>query len=386
MNEKKIVSVFYRGNLEANLGERTRLNELFKGLISLGYSIELFLLDINEKPGKQTPLFQNPSIKYSIFKTKGSIFADCIFQLKLILKNRKDLQLERVLLVGVFPVFFSCFFRIMKPNSRIFWSLHGVLEEIKHNKKNYYFSKLLVIFGQFFVNRVLTVSERMGRYITKSLFINFQKVRVVPCAVSGNVYYDQNSAEKIRQELNLKGKTVIVYLGIYAAWQCAEETIEFFKDITNLEKNFHLLILTPDEAKFLTILNDKHVNPEDYTIKTVPHNEVFQYLSACDFGILLRQNNIINLVASPTKFAEYLACGLPVITTDFVGDYSEIVNGDKDLGLVVDFDKNGQRIKKAQDYIAFYKNNQTYIKTKCSKFALDTLKWENYYHHLDFGI
>ena len=48
-------------------------------------------------------------------------------------------------------------------------------------------------------------------------------------------------------------------------------------------------------------------------------------LAACDYGILIRENTVTNQVASPTKFAEYLASGLPVIISPNLGDYSAFV-------------------------------------------------------------
>ena len=41
-------------------------------------------------------------------------------------------------------------------------------------------------------------------------------------------------------------------------------------------------------------------------INQIPYNEVGKYLNASDFGIIIRENNIINYVASPTKVNEYL--------------------------------------------------------------------------------
>ena len=48
-------------------------------------------------------------------------------------------------------------------------------------------------------------------------------------------------------------------------------------------------------------------------------------MSVADYGILLREQSVTNLVASPTKFAEYLALGLPVLISENLGDYSEFV-------------------------------------------------------------
>ena len=58
-------------------------------------------------------------------------------------------------------------------------------------------------------------------------------------------------------------------------------------------------------------------------------------LSAADFGLLLRENNIVNNVASPTKFAEYLMAGLPVIISNGIGDFSYFVRF-KNVGICID--------------------------------------------------
>jgi hypothetical protein len=59
--------------------------------------------------------------------------------------------------------------------------------------------------------------------------------------------------------------------------------------------------------------------------KKVNHNKVPEYLIAADYGLLIREESITNKVASPVKFAEYLACGLKVIISENLGDYSEFI-------------------------------------------------------------
>jgi hypothetical protein len=46
--------------------------------------------------------------------------------------------------------------------------------------------------------------------------------------------------------------------------------------------------------------------------------EINDFLSAADFGFILRERNKISRVAFPTKFAEYCLTGLPVIIGDAV--------------------------------------------------------------------
>ncbi|HRN37811.1 MAG TPA: hypothetical protein PLL18_12975, partial [Flavobacteriales bacterium] len=56
-------------------------------------------------------------------------------------------------------------------------------------------------------------------------------------------------------------------------------------------------------------------------------------LVGCDHALLIREDAITNRVASPTKFAEYLACGLPVVISPYIGDFSGEVDRER-LGTV----------------------------------------------------
>jgi glycosyltransferase involved in cell wall biosynthesis len=67
------------------------------------------------------------------------------------------------------------------------------------------------------------------------------------------------------------------------------------------------------------------IDKEDYLLISVPNREVPAYLNAADVSILLREKNLVNRVASPIKFGEYLCCGLPVIMTPGIGDTEEII-------------------------------------------------------------
>ncbi|MDQ3101430.1 MAG: glycosyltransferase, partial [Bacteroidota bacterium] len=65
----------------------------------------------------------------------------------------------------------------------------------------------------------------------------------------------------------------------------------------------------------------------------LPHAQVHGVLAACDIGLLVRSRSVTNEVASPTKFAEYLHAGLPVLISENIGDLSELVQKDR-LGWV----------------------------------------------------
>jgi glycosyltransferase involved in cell wall biosynthesis len=73
-----------------------------------------------------------------------------------------------------------------------------------------------------------------------------------------------------------------------------------------------------------------------------------RYLSAADAGLSFVLPAPSKRASSPVKNGEYLACGLPVVTTDGIGDYSDLV-GRRRVGVVVrSLDSSGYRAAAAE--------------------------------------
>jgi glycosyltransferase involved in cell wall biosynthesis len=87
-----------------------------------------------------------------------------------------------------------------------------------------------------------------------------------------------------------------------------------------------------------------------------------------DIGLLLREVSIINKVASPTKFPEYLASGVPVVVSRDVGNTTEVVEK-TGLGVVVDVEAIEEQVEKVTDYIMSYRSNAEEIRKKCRETA-----------------
>ena len=58
-------------------------------------------------------------------------------------------------------------------------------------------------------------------------------------------------------------------------------------------------------------------------------------LNKFEYGFLIRKNDVVNQVAAPIKFLEYLSCGVNVIMTNAVPSYARLVE-DNNVGTVVD--------------------------------------------------
>ena len=97
------------------------------------------------------------------------------------------------------------------------------------------------------------------------------------------------------------------------------------------ELEFHLNVIGMDEAKYKAIFDPAGV-PETIADRVtfcgrVSHDRVLEYTRNAWFSIFLREQNLANNAGFPSKIAESLACGTPVITnpTSSISEY--IQNG-----------------------------------------------------------
>ncbi|MGE0207345.1 MAG: hypothetical protein AB7R69_05860 [Candidatus Babeliales bacterium] len=129
----------------------------------------------------------------------------------------------------------------------------------------------------------------------------------------------------IRTQLGIADTTyVYCYNGSAKPWQCPQESIDFFVQRIQENPQTFLLILSQDKKVFEQLLHDKNIDPSHYYVCSVPHEKVFEYLAACDAGLLFRENSLINWVSRPTKALEYQATGLPIIHNNTVAWLNEI--------------------------------------------------------------
>lgn len=182
---------------------------------------------------------------------------------------------------------------------------------------------------------IRTVSHKMPHYWNESLGVDKLPYTVIPCTISQNyltVSLDSESTLAERKKLGFNAEDIIfIYAGSFSPWQGFELIDELFMKLLEKHPQYKLLILSnifPNEMKCYQSF------PECVQVTYVDHAKVPLYLSISDYGLLLRNRYITNKVAAPTKFAEYLACGLKILISPEVGDYTEFVET-HDCGLVV---------------------------------------------------
>lgn len=169
----------------------------------------------------------------------------------------------------------------------------------------------------------IAVSDALVDYWRLNYGYTGNKHAVIPCTLRSDYLFSKLTSET---------DTVrIVFAGGNGPWQNLSEMSRLLLPLFKSQTNIELVLLVkslPDNFELA-----KHF-PSRVKQSWVREEEVADILSSCDYGWLVRTDSVTNKVASPVKFAEYLAAGLKVIISDSLGDFSAFV-AEHDCGKVI---------------------------------------------------
>jgi len=166
------------------------------------------------------------------------------------------------------------------------------------------------------------VSPALKNYLTTAFHAHQTKITIATKDLPKSFSADQISGwrQEVRTELNIQQDAIVYcYSGSFKAWQCAHETIAAFSFEYFRNPKCFMLVLTKDQEPFKKELVRYKIPATNYHIKTVPAQNLYRYLAAGDYGMLLREKDIINWVSRPTKMLEYQAVGLKIIHNNTIG-------------------------------------------------------------------
>ena len=153
-------------------------------------------------------------------------------------------------------------------------------------------------------------------------------VEVIPCCVDLERFKTANewSRREVRAELGIGDRKVIAYAGSFGGWYLTKEMLDFFEAAREHDHNTFILILTQrDVEKVTKLLAERGFSDNDYFVGSVTAGEMPRYLCSADLAISFIKACYSKLSSSPTKIAEYLACGLPIVANRGVGDVDELI-------------------------------------------------------------
>ena len=212
---------------------------------------------------------------------------------------------------------------------------------------------------------VFLVSNEMKRFYEKKYKLDLSKKSfIMPCFNEQGIVESAFNDEKYREN-------TFVYLGGLQKWQCFEQTVKIYSEIekrSNMSTKF--LVFTAAKEQAVNML--KKYSVKNYEVDFVPPEELSERIKSIKYGFVLREDNPVNNVATPTKFSNYLANGIIPIYSGAVKSFAEY-DSELKLGIICDLDNTEKGV---ESVIGHMKKNITSqeIKIKCEE------AFSNYYN------
>ncbi len=209
---------------------------------------------------------------------------------------------------------------------------------------------------------VLTEKAR-GILFPESAATGFEKfgrpVEVIPCCANFERFVPAETAarDEARRRFGFAERYVITYVGSLGTWYLADEMADFMQAARDKDKSVFALILTQSAPEIMAEkLKARGFGEQDFLVKKVATDEIHEHLIAADLALSFIKPCYSKLSSSPTKIAEYLASGVPIVANSGVGDITEQIETDK-IGVVIKdfnrktYDEAFDQIKKLQNSI-----------------------------------
>jgi glycosyltransferase involved in cell wall biosynthesis len=168
-------------------------------------------------------------------------------------------------------------------------------------------------------------------------------ITVIPCCADLS-HFDYNCNKKDELiKLNLKipiENKVICYLGSIGTWYMMDEMMDYFKVHLKRFSKTTFLWITKDNPLPLINAAKKRGIEKSICIQPSERKDLPNLLSICEASIFFIKPMFSKKASSPTKMAELLGMGIPLICNSNVGDTDQIVKKEN-VGIVVnEFNKN----------------------------------------------
>jgi glycosyltransferase involved in cell wall biosynthesis len=297
----------------------------------------------NEKTIKNLTTLNNITWKYCFYQAKIPLISQLqnFFNLKKIVKQEIKKNRNSVLhcrsylpaLIGIqlkkkFNTTYIFDMRGFWADERIdgnIWSLKNPL----HNFLYRYFKRKEIELIEN-AGYVVTLTHVAKKEIQSWKLKNLPSIEIIPCCADVNHFTISNDDGKsaTKQKLNIPESSFVVgYLGALGTWYMLNEMLDFFAELQkNKPNSIFFFITNDDEKEILKAAEIKNINTASIIIKSAKRNEVPAYISCLDVGLFFIKPLYSKKGSSPTKLAELLACGIPIITNAGVGDVDELIS------------------------------------------------------------
>lgn len=204
----------------------------------------------------------------------------------------------------------------------IYWAQGVGAEESKMTMKvakdyfRYYFRLFSEPLAVKLSDLLFCVSERMVEYYKETYGLKDRgQIVVMPCY---NLRLSNSFNEKQYDNPSF------VYAGGASIWQGVDLMLDVYRNIEKEIPSSRLTLLTKDKDVFTKKIIERGI--KNFDIKYIGVSELQNELHKYKYGFILRDSNIVNQVATPTKMNSYLSNYLIPIFSTTVDDFNRHIN------------------------------------------------------------
>lgn len=198
-------------------------------------------------------------------------------------------------------------------------------------------------------------------------------VTIIPCCADESLFnpksVDPEARVQLARTLGLEFKLVILYLGSVGTWYMLDEMLDFFRVLLRRIPRANFVIVTNDSTSTIqSVVKSKGIDPESIYITQCERRDVPLFLSVADFSIFFIKPAFSKQASFPTKLAESLFMGVPVIANGGVGDMDSLFR-ENEFGFLIDRFSN-KDYEKAVDFIIRHRKAEGPRDVATRKFSL----------------
>jgi glycosyltransferase involved in cell wall biosynthesis len=268
---------------------------------------------------------------------------------------------------------------------RGFWAderVDGGIWDLKKplHKRVYRFFKKKEI--EFLLNADYTISLTQNAkeeiLSWKSLKNKAVNIDVIPCCADLQLFSATNvsgkETDRLQKQMGISAEDfILTYLGSIGTWYMLDEMLDFFSCLLKKNKNSKFLIITPDNKDSIYEIADAKKIPRNKLIITeAQRQQVPLFLSLTDISIYFIRPAYSKKASSPTKTAEIMGMGIPLITNTGIGDSDKIIS-ESGAGILIKDFSNDEYIRAINEIDVTLKKDPKQISSEAQRyFSLST--------------
>lgn len=227
----------------------------------------------------------------------------------------------------------------------------------------------------------ITLTDKLKKLLISKYQISPDKINVIPCVADYDRFQIESpyKIKNIKKNLKIpKSDFIVGYFGSISNIYNPEKMIDFYLYLKKFKKNPILIFFSDNFEYLMKIKKIKYLINSNQILFISPSNEDIPLCyNLCDLTLCFVINSYARLASFPTKIAETLACGTPVIANKFVGDLNTIlpkihINSLVNVNNKADLIFYANKVKR----LTYYQKKQIRLK---SNFYLNLIKAEKHY-------